>query len=108
LHKDTSYRELAWINRRTLSREKSEASLSKFLQKWHDGDFQPVTYEQYEQYTHLDRIVTQQTGQDLATSERKLYYLCKWQGLGYQYCNWESAADIEKVRDKKDHWVRGC
>jgi hypothetical protein len=107
LNKDTSYRELAWINRLTLRREKSAICLSRFLQKYDDGDFQPVTYEQYGQYTHLDRIVTQQTGQDLDTGERKLYYLCKWQGLTYQHCNWETATDIKKVKDNKDHWFRG-
>jgi hypothetical protein len=106
LNKGASYRHVEWTNKTTLDRENG-SSRRIFLKKWHDGAFQPVPYEQYEQYTRLDRIVTQHTRLDLDTGEQELYYLCKWQGLNYRYCNWEKAADIEKVKTKKDHLGKG-
>lgn len=48
--------------------------------------------EEYETYKIVERIIAERTG-----AEDKPEYFCKWTGLNYEHCTWESQDEIKPI-----------
>jgi chromodomain-helicase-DNA-binding protein 1 len=48
--------------------------------------------EEYETYKVVERIIAERTG-----GEGKPEYFCKWTGLNYEHCTWESQDEIKPI-----------
>lgn len=48
--------------------------------------------EEYETYKIVERIIAERTGVD-----GKPEYFCKWTGLNYEHCTWESQDEIKPI-----------